>query len=618
MKVYVDGRAVVLKPGSAIGAGGEAEVFDVGGGRALKLFKPPDHPDFAADPWQRTAAEERLAERQHKLRRFPAGLPPRIVVPEKLATTRDGGQVLGYTMRLLAGAEPMSRYGERAFRQVGVPSGRLPVLFRDLHATLTGLHAAGIVVGDLNDLNVLVEGTAPHLIDADSFQFPPFLCRAFTERFVDPLLCDAAAGRPLLVRAFTPDSDWYAYAVMLMRSLLFVDPYGGVFKPAGAAPRIAAPARPLHRITVFHPQVRYPRTALRLDTLPDELLDHFQRVFVADRRGAFPHALLDALRFTRCAGCGIEHARASCPACIAVAAGLVREVTTVRGRVLATRAFRTRGTILCASLDDGGLRVLVHEDGALKREDGSVVLEGDPAPGTRFAVAGRRTFVARSGLLLSLAPDAPAERRNVEGAGFAAQGGQLYWVESGSLRREGTWGAERIGDVLAARTSFWVGPEFGFGFYRAGDLQVAFVFAARGRGINDRVAWPRVRGHLVDARCLFGQGRAWFFTAGEDGGRRHHRCLVVRPDGAVEASAEAEPGDGSWLADLDGKCAAGRFLLAATEDGLCRLEVDQGRIVKTKEFPDAEPFLDPGCTLLAGNDGLYVVDRQEVRRLRIA
>ena len=541
-----------------------------------------------------------------------------MVAPEKLATTKDGRQIVGYTMRLLAGAEPLSRYGERAFRQAGVPSERVVASFRDLHATVARLHASGVVMGDLNDLNVLVDDTAPHLIDADSFQFPPFLCRAFTERFVDPLLCDAAASRPSLVRPFTTDSDWYAYAVMLMRSLLYVDPYGGVFKPAGATPRIPAPARPLHRITVFHPEVRYPKSALRRDALPDALLDHLQRVFVRDRRGPFPLPLLDALRFTRCASCGIEHARAVCPACTAEAAGRVREVTTVRGRVLATRAFRTRGTILCASLDDGSLRVLVHEDGVFKREDGSVVFEGDPGPGMRFALLGRRTFVARSGLLLALAPGQRAERRSVEGAAFAAESGQLYWVEAGSLRREGPWGAERIGDVLAARTSFWVGPEFGFGFYRAGDLQVAFVFAARGRGINDRVAWPRVPGHLVDARCLFGQRRAWFFTASEDGGRRRHRCLVVRPDGSVEASAEAEPGDGSWLAELDGKCAAGGFLLAATDDGLCRLEVDQGRIVRTKEFPDAEPFLDAGCTLLAGNDGLYVVDRQEVRRLRIA
>jgi hypothetical protein len=39
--------------------------------------------------------------------------------------------------------------------------------------------------------------------------------------------------------------------------------------------------------------------------------------------------------------------------------------------------------------------------------------------------------------------------------------------------------------------------------------------------------------------------------------------------------------------------------------------------VKTREFPDSEPFVDAGCQLFAGRAGLYVVDRREVRLLRI-
>ncbi|HEX6739444.1 MAG TPA: hypothetical protein VF310_14295 [Vicinamibacteria bacterium] len=616
-RVWVEGRALSLNPASAIGSGGEAEVFDVGGGWALKLFKPPDHPDYAHDPALQAAAGQRLAERQRKLAQFPRALPPRVVRPEKLATARDGRRVLGYTMRLLAGAEALCRYGEPAFRQAGVTGSTVVDLFRDLHATLSAVHAAGVVVGDLNDLNVLVVGTQAHLIDADSFQFPPFLCTAFTERFVDPLLCDPGAARPLLARPFTAESDWYAFAVMLMRSLLFVDPYGGVFKPAAGQPPVPAPARPLRRLTVFHPQVRYPRPGLRRDTLPDELLHHFEGVFVHDRRGAFPRALLEGLRFTRCLACGAEHARALCPACLAAGRAAVREVTVVRGGVSATRTFHTRGAIVCAAIEDGGLRVLVHEDGALKREDGSRVLEGELPPGTTFGLAGPRTLLARSGRLLTVDAGAAAQSRSVDGAAAAfAPGGRLYWIEGGSLLREGRWGPERVGDVLAGHTRFWVGPEFGLGFWRAGGLQAGFVFGA-GRGLDDRVAWPRLAGHLLDARCFFGRGRAWLLTATRDAGRAHHRCLVVRADGSVEAQAEAEPGDGSWLASLDGKCAAGGILLSATDEGLVRVEVDQGHVVKTREFPETEPFVHPGHTLLAGGDGLYVVDRQEVRRLRL-
>jgi hypothetical protein len=617
-RVYVDGRALTVEPASAVGSGGEAEVFDVGGGWALKLFKPADHPDYAHDPALQAAAARRLEEHQRKLALFPRGLPPRVVRPEKLATTRDGRRVMGYTMRLLAGAEALCRYGEPTFRQGAVPAAAVVEVFRDLHATLTAVHAAGVVVGDLNDLNVLVAGPEAHLIDADSFQFPPFLCTTFTERFVDPLLCDPSAARPLLVRPFTADSDWYAFAVMLMRSLVLVDPYGGVFKPAPGDAAVPAPARPLRRVTVFHPRVRYPRTGVHRETLPDDLLHHLERVFVHDRRGPFPRALLEGLRFTRCRACGAEHARALCPSCLAAGRAAVREVTVVRGGVSATRAFHTRGAIVCAAVEDGVLHVLVHEHGALKREDGSRVLDGDPPPGTCFGLAGRRTLLARSGRLLTVSAGDGTRSRSVDGAAAAfAPGGRLHWIEGGALMREGPWGPERVGEVLAGHTRFWVGEEFGLGFWRAGGLQAAFVFAASRRGLDDRLAWPRLTGHLLDARCVFGRGRAWLLTATRDGGRTRHRCLVVRADGTVEAQAEAEPGDGSWLASLDGKCAWGGILLSATDEGLVRVDVDQGRVSKAREFPDTEPFVHAGNALLAGSDGLYVVDRQEVRRLRL-
>jgi len=625
MNVYVGGRKLRLDPTSSVGKGGEADIFDIGGDiggrKALKLFKTPDHPDLAGDVQQQEAARRRLAEHQEKLRRFPGGLPHRVVRPEELVTTKDASRVLGYTMRFLPGAEVLSRYGERSFRQTGIGGDDVVSLFRALHGTVAGLHRACVVIGDFNDLNVLVLGTEAYVIDADSFQFGPFPCRVFTERFVDPLLCNPVEARPILVQPHNRGSDWYAFAVMLMRSLLFVDPYGGVFKPGPTSVRVAPAARPLHRITVFHPEVRYPKPALPWDVLPDDLLQFFHCVFEKDRRGEFPLRLLEDVRWTRCTLCGAGHARRVCPFCSAAPAAAVREATLVRGEVKSTRVMRTRGLVVWAGVDSGGLRLLVHEDGAIKREDGTTVLAGDPHPRMRFRVGGRRTLVGRDGALVALAAGQPPERRRVDVRGtqplFDANEHHVYWIEGSGLLRDGRLGPERIGDVLPGQTLFWVGPEFGFGFYRAGDLHVSFVFDAFGKGINDGVRVPPLRGQLEDATCVFGQDRGWFLTATRDGGRTINRCVVVRRDGTVEAAAEAEAGDGSWLAQIDGKCAAGAFLLAATDDGIVRVEVDGGRIVKTREFPDTETFVDAGCRLLPGRDGLYVVDRQEVRLLRI-
>src|SRR5512142_2630796 len=153
MDVYLGRTRVRLDPAQALGKGGEADVFRLSDGRALKVFKPPEHPDYQGFPAEQRAAEERIREHQHKLRAFPTGLPARVVAPEELATDRSRQQVVGYAMRLVAGAEPLVRYADPVFRRSGIASQAVAAVFRDMHATVAGLHGAGVVIGDFNDLN---------------------------------------------------------------------------------------------------------------------------------------------------------------------------------------------------------------------------------------------------------------------------------------------------------------------------------------------------------------------------------------------------------------------------------------------------------------------------------
>jgi hypothetical protein len=125
-------------------------------------------------------------------------------------------------------------------------------------------------------------------------------------------------------------------------------------------------------------------------------------------------------------------------------------------------------------------------------------------------------------------------------------------------------------------------------------------------------------GHLTDARCVFGADRCFFLTASEENGRTIHRCTMVMRDGTVAASAAAAPGDGSWLGTLGAGCVAGRALLMPTDEGIVRIEASGASLVKVREFPDTEPFVDAGSRLIAGDDGLYVVDEHEIRKLTLA
>ncbi|MBU8896705.1 hypothetical protein KRR26_13890 [Corallococcus sp. M34] len=621
MDIWLEGHKVALSPKQALGKGGEADVFDLGDGRALKVFKTPSHPDYAGLPHEQAAAKARLDEHQRKLRVFPSGLPGRVVTPQALATDARGQEVLGYAMRKLEGVEPLRRWGEPAFRRAGGCVGDGVTVLRGLHQTLGAVHASRVIVGDFNDLNVLVAGTDAYLIDADSFQFGAYRCAVFTERFLDPLRLPAGATALTPVQPASVDSDWFAFTVMVMQSLLGVGPYGGIHRPKAGGARLGSAPRMLQRVTVFHPEVQYPKPAFALASLPDDVLHHLHRVFVEDQRGAFPRPLLEGLRFQRCPGCGVEHARTSCPACQPHASAAATPVASVRGQVVATRKFSTRGVLVHACAEGGVARWLYHAEGLYRREDGRVVLESPLNPSLRWALCQEATLMGAGGQVTVFEPGRSpqvlgadvCEQRPV----FAANARFHYWAAQGALWRNGLYGPERLGDVLEGQTRVFVGPRFGLGFHRAGGLRGAFLFDAERKGLRDGLTLPWPQGPWVDAEALFDGDAVWLFLAEESGGRTVHHCIVVGVDGAVRARGVADAGDGSWLGALRGKCAMGQALFCATDAGLVRVEARHGQLTAAREFPDTEPFVDSGSQLLLTREGLLVVGTRDLTALRM-
>lgn len=620
MKLYLKGKDISSNLKREIGKGGEADVFDIGGDKVLKLFKQPDHIDYTGQPVEQEGARRRLAEYQSKLRLFPKNLPERVISPEDLVTDKTGQNVLGYTMRYIENGELLFRYSEQSFRQANISNEAVVKIFNDLHLTLSLLHQSNVIRGDSNDLNILVVGVNAYLIDVDSSQFGNFFCRMFTAKFLDPTLCDPKSNEMALAKPYTPESDWYAYLVMLMKCLLFVDPYGGAYLPKNKVNFIPHDKRPLHRVTVFNPEVRYPKPAVPCNTLPDDLLDYFHQVFEKDLREKFPLNLLDNLKWSKCQNCGTEHARNVCPNCAQVAPAAVKSVTVIRGEVTATRIFKTTGMIIFAAFQKGSLRWLYYENNHFKREDKTVVAEGKLDSLMRFRLRDRDTLIGQRQMVLTFRHNQPIQKLAVNTYGslplFDANEDYRYWIQSGQLLRDGDFGPEYVGEVLTDQTLFWVGSHFGFGFYRAGNICVAFVFSAKEQGINDTVK-IFIRGKLVDSTCFFTKDYCWFLVSTQISGHRKNQCFLVDKNGNVLAEAEAEDGDGSWLGTIRGKCAFNRFLLAATDEGIVRVEQDGKNLIKTREFPDTEPFINTGAHLFPGKEGVYVVDRKVITLLKI-
>jgi hypothetical protein len=308
-QVWIDGTRVSLAAGALLGQGGEAEVYDLGDGRVVKWWKPADHPDFDGMPDAQAAAAQRIAIAPAKLKALPGNVPAAVVAPCGFALDKKK-QVCGYLMPKIRGTA-LHEYGEPRWRRDHPVTGdELLGALLALHDAIAGLHRAGIVIGDCNDLNVLVDEKRVHLIDVDSYQFGGFPCSMFSERFVDPRLCDAQQLVP--IRPHDEDSDWFAFAVMVFRSLVGVGPWGGVAKSCLPG------ARALRRHSVLATDVTYPRAARPLAILPDDALDAFRKIFECDQRGVFPRAALERLQLRACATCGEEHARVRCPSCQAV------------------------------------------------------------------------------------------------------------------------------------------------------------------------------------------------------------------------------------------------------------------------------------------------------------
>jgi hypothetical protein len=630
MEVYINKKRIRLNPRQMIGKGGEADVFDIGGGKALKLFKQPDSPDFLALPdgireQEQNAAIARLSIHQHKLAAFPQNLSHRVVKPENLVTNKLGDVILGYVMPLLKGTVPLLKYSDRTFRSTsGLGNQAIAAIFQDLHSTISQLHGAKVTIGDFNDLNVLIHKDEAYLIDADSFQFGNYLCGVFTSRFVDPLLCDAGQNQPMLQQPHNADSDWYAFAVMLMQSLLFVDPYGGVYKPKDMSAKIPHEARSLHRITIFHPEVKYPKPAIPYTVLSDNLLHYFHQCFAQDQRGKFPKSLLESMHWQKCSQCGIEHARSICPTCNLT----VMPVATMpqrSGTCTVRTIFITEGVILCASLAGDRLLWLYHDRGEFKREDNTTILTGELDSQLEFHLKGKSTLIGKQKAMITLVPPTtmPQIPPQVKAAErFAVNESSRYWIDSGQLLRDGQFGSEYMGDVLSGQTHFWVGSHFGFGFYRASALNVSFVFDTKRTGINDRVKIPAWQGELIEATCSFSQEYCWLFTATQEQGKIIHRANVICPTGEVVATLEVEKqqtlSSAAWLNRIHGKYAVHDFLLAATDEGIVRIEVKNGQMLQTKIFPETESHVDASSRLFASQDGVYVVNHKKIELLKIA
>lgn len=625
MDALIYGKKVRLDSSKLIGGGGEAEVFNIGGGQVAKIFMPPDHPNFVGNPNAQKAAKFRIEEHQKKLKLFPTNLPKEVITPTSLVMSADGQKVIGYTMKFLSGSGTLLEYGNKKYLEAkGLSHNDSVTFLKNLYALVSLVHKSGVVIGDFNDLNVLIDKTLrTYMVDADSMQFGGFYGRTFTEKFVDPLLCEQKASHAELIKPHNENSDWYAYLVMLMQSLLFVSPYGGVHSPVKVANKLKEWSRVLGRVTVFNQEVKYPRPALHYSVLPDALLDHFHRVFEKDERGEMPKSILDTLMFTTCPICKKVHARSSCPTCQINSPSIVKEV--VSGNVEAMKVLDTSGRVIYATTQGGIPRYVYHENNAYYREGGDKVLDGNLDPSIRFRLNGENTILAKDGEVIAFLKDKMQKRftadvfrgkvsivdSNLESV-FIASFGEIKKVDLNDLAY-----SRSLGKVISNQAMVWVGDKLGLTFYFAGGMLCAHIFHSQSNSLGGEVDIGKVNGQIIDATTVFSDNYVWFLMSVDEGGRRLNKAFMFDEFGKSQGQAETTSTDGSWLGSIRGKCAKGTQLFSPTDDGIVRVEANANVLSETKVFAETNRFVDSSSKLLFGKDGIYTVDSNRIWRLRM-
>jgi DNA-binding helix-hairpin-helix protein with protein kinase domain len=267
------GRPVELGPPLASGGEGTVHVVVADAAVVAKVYhKPPAH------------------EQIEKLRHMTAQATPELcrfaAWPTATLHDRPGGLVVGFLMPRFAGFHPIHTLYSPAHRRTAFPAADWAFLVhtaRNAAVAFDALHARGIVVGDVNQSNVLVSDKAlVALIDCDSFQVPadgrPFLCPVGVSPYTPPEL----QGQNFRHVVRTVNHDRFGLAVLIFH-LLFMGrhPFAGRFLGSGEMPLEQAIAE--HRFVYSRHaaelQMAPPPSTLSLPALSPELRQLFESAF---------------------------------------------------------------------------------------------------------------------------------------------------------------------------------------------------------------------------------------------------------------------------------------------------------------------------------------------------
>ncbi|MBE7171895.1 MAG: hypothetical protein INR73_15005 [Williamsia sp.] len=261
--------------GRELGKGGEGAVYEIS-----------NHPSQVIKLYNELPEAEKVNKLRYMVSLAGTAIQNYAAWPTDLVTDKWGVPV-GFVMKKLVNAIPLHKLFSPVDRKRLFPDRGYNFLVhvsRNLALAFHNLHAAGVVAGDVNEGNVLVDGRGMiSLIDCDSFQIQDgqqtYFCEVGVPRYTPPELLERRSFEKV-VR--TPDTDSFSLSVLIFQ-LLFLGrhPFAGknttredIDEETAIRNHYFAFSR-RSRSKKLHP----PPDSLDLGSLPDPIIHFFHQSF---------------------------------------------------------------------------------------------------------------------------------------------------------------------------------------------------------------------------------------------------------------------------------------------------------------------------------------------------
>jgi hypothetical protein len=259
-RYFVQGKGEVRLGKSDFKAqGGEGAIY-VKGSNAYKIYTDP-----------------KRAITQVKISELSVLTEPYIIRPLDVLLDAKN-RAVGYSMRSIGRSYALCQLFPKAFRRRNdlTPDTALR-LVRKLQEGVAHVHAHGILIVDLNEMNFLVaeDFSEVFFIDVDSYQTPSFPATVLME-----------SVRDRHAQTFSEASDWFSFAVVSFQLFVGIHPYKGTYTPLQNLPDKEAKldARMCANVSVLRPDVSVPASCLPFSVIPRAYLDWYKSVFEDGKR----------------------------------------------------------------------------------------------------------------------------------------------------------------------------------------------------------------------------------------------------------------------------------------------------------------------------------------------